>query len=147
MSDAPALPTPVHVTALSYKATRFFGFGLIFAAAYYVILYTAQRWGGVAPWLANVIGYAIIVPIHYVVHARFTFRADLHHRRAIPRHIAWQLVSCLLGSILTQGLADLLQAAPALAALIGTIVVNGMSFVVSLFWIFVGKADGQRPQV
>jgi putative flippase GtrA len=147
MSDIPALPAPVRAPGLSQKAARFFGFGLLFAVAYYVILYSAQRWGGLQPWLANVVGYAIIVPIHYVVHARFTFRADLHHGKAIPRHLVWQVASCLLGSLLTQGLAEMFQAAPALAALIGTIVVNGMSFIVSLFWIFVGRSDGQRPQV
>ncbi len=136
----------VRHAVLLRKAARYAGFGVVFAAIYFAIFYVAQRFFGLQAWAATLVGYMLIVPAHYVIHARFTFQADLDHQTAIPRQVAWQIASCLIGALLTQALVGFLHASLFIAALIGTLVVNGLSFAVSLMWVFVSKPKLVLPE-
>ena len=121
---------------LQTKAMRYGFLGIGFATLYFCVVYGMQVWGGLGPTAATCVGYAVIVPLHYIVHARVTFRIQVNHAQALPRHLVWQVVSCLLGAGLTGAAATIFHATPLAAAVLSTLMVNGMGFVMSVWWIF-----------
>ena len=117
-------------------AARFLAVGLVATALHAVVGVLAAS-AGLAPTLANAIGFAVAFAASFAGHHAFTFAGRAPARRSLPRFAAVQAslfalsqASVLIGASLTEGEAS--RFLPAL----GAVVVPPMSYVLNRWWAF-----------
>jgi putative flippase GtrA len=121
------------------KFLPYLGVGGTGAAAYVAIASILSQ-VGVVLWLAGAISYAVLTPIMYIGHYRFSFGTDASHRSAFPRYLALQALGFTMAWYLPLLFGGLMPA-PIIFTLVSAIVA-AMNFFLMKFWTFaVSKSD------
>jgi putative flippase GtrA len=121
-------------------------FGVVGLAATAVnsLVYLAALARGVAPLLANLLGFACAFALSFFGHLRWTFRqAGAPARGALLKFIATALGGLASNSFMTWLLTAVLQLPPASAVAAILFVTPVLVFVLSRHWVFV-RAGGAR---
>ena len=115
---------------------RFVAAGSFAAAIYFVLMLTFLHLGAhsaVAALLAHFLAFFV----GYTVQKRFAFRSSSTHSRSLPRYALLQL-SCAGSAVLAATVSSAIVAAsPMTVAAVTTVVLSGVSYVLSSRWVFV----------
>jgi putative flippase GtrA len=118
----------------------FLGVGSL-GALTYVLLASVLTSAGLSRSVASGLCYAALIPIVYLGHQIFTFRASIIHRVAFPRYVAIQAVGLIL-SVALPLMVD--PAVPAFAVYaVVCVAVAVLSFLLMKFWVFVDRNHGR----
>ena len=140
VASAPG-PAPIGEQALRFAAV-----GLVATAAHAGVA-LAVAWAlGLAPVLANLVGYLAAVAVSYGGHARLTFGTRGDHARRLPRFAAVSLGGLLLSAAITSLVCQALGGSLVLAMACVTLVVPAASFLANRCWAFAPEpAPTARP--
>ena len=105
------------------QIVRFAGIGALATAIHVTAALISEAAFGLAPQVANLVGFASAVSLSYLGQGRLTFEADLHHRVHGPRFLASALLGLALSSALTQIIAVWLGAPFVLAMIVVMLIV------------------------
>ena len=120
---------------------RFAGVGLAATLLHVATALAASRLG-LSPQAANAAGFAAALGLSYLGHGRFTFAADLEHRRHGPRFLATAGLGLVLSSALTQAIAVWLGAPFAVAMGVVALAVPAATFLLCRLWVFAPPQPG-----
>jgi putative flippase GtrA len=115
--------------------TRFALAGGAGTAVHYLVLLALVSLAGVWPGPAAFAGAAVGACVVYLLNRRYTFASSRSHAAALPRFA----LMAIAGAVLNGVLVGLLSAAGVyflLAQVAATIVILGINFIVSKWWIF-----------
>ncbi len=114
---------------------RFLISGIGTAVLFFALSYLFAR-GGMTPFFASVIAYAIAFGVGYTVQRSWTFQANTSHGRALPRYFILQAACALISGGVAEAAVRYLGATPFFMSVLTTLVAGGVSFVVSRVWVF-----------
>jgi putative flippase GtrA len=110
-------------------------FGLIASGVHILTALSAASFG-LAPLVANIVGYSCAVSVSYLGNALLTFRTGAFRRAQFVRFLAVSLSAfCLNQSIVFLGVHRLGRPFPQ-ALVVAVVVAAGFSFLLSKFWAF-----------
>lgn len=89
---------------------------------------------GIAPLLANVIGFSVAFNVSYFGHRNWTFASDSAHRTTFWRFLTVALTSFALNEALYSVLLQFMNYDLALAIVL--VAVSALTFVLSKLWAF-----------
>jgi putative flippase GtrA len=122
---------------LRRDAAWFVLIGLCALATHWVVLVLMVTAAGLAPLVANVVGFLAAVNVSYFGHRELTFSAQhLPHRRTLPRFSAMAGSTFLLNEAMYWALLSWTTVRYDAASLIVLATVAGLTFLLGKFWAF-----------
>lgn len=119
---------------------QLFRFGVIGLTALGVHLFAVMimvSMLGLAPLIANVIGFLIAFQVSYWGHYKWTFEAEhIPHKMAYARFFFTASCNFIFNEILYAGLLYNTELPYDLALFIVLIFISALTFIVSKFWVF-----------
>ena len=126
---------------LAGQVARYGVAGVVATAVYFASVMLLVEPGGLAPVSAAVVATMIVIVTSYVINRAFVFRTSRSHASAFARFVVASLLSIAVNAGLMH-LATRVLAWPYLAgAVLTTVVVPPLNFVINYVWAFSG--DGK----
>ncbi len=120
----------------------FGGVGIAASAVHYVVALSANELDSAAPWVANMFGWLVAVPVSYFGHACVTFASSGYERNLNLSHVsAARFVCTALLTLAVSQCAILvfigwLSMAPRIAFASVIAITATVSFLVNKYWAF-----------
>lgn len=122
---------------------RFLLSGASTTCVYFILSYLLIR-AGWRPFSANIASYAIAFLFGYLLQRTWTFRGRHPHREALPRYLAAQLGCALTVAVAADLAMSSLHPSPFLLSLGAASSSAGISYVVSVLWVFPAQSTKSR---
>jgi putative flippase GtrA len=117
------------------RIVRFVCVGVGVAVFFMVLTYLLVS-GGVAPFLASIVAYALCFVVAYLLQRFWTFEAKHPHREALPRYLALQVGCAVFSGLVPQVAIDRFGATRLVAVGLATIAASVLSYVGSTLFVF-----------
>lgn len=91
---------------------------------------------GAPPFVAGTAAYATAFFAAYLTQRGWSFRWKHAHRDAFPRYVAAQTLAALISGVVAHVCMSGFGLPPEAAALLAACAASGISFLMSLFWVF-----------
>lgn len=122
---------------MSGKFVRFVIVGSGSALLYFALMWLCRASLGLTPFLATLCAYGISFCAAYTLQHKWTFRSDAAHLVTLPRYALVQIACALLTASITQAVSHIYPQAPGwMLAGVSTVLASGLSFALSLMWVF-----------
>lgn len=120
---------------LGHRLTRFVIVGGGAAALLAGLTYLFLRLGA-PPFLGGLVAYAVAFAVAYVLQRNWTFRRSGSHRHTLPKYFAGQVLCAAVSGAVTHLLVQVWGQDPGPSAVVATVIVSALSFVLSSTWVF-----------
>lgn len=127
--------------SLARQVAGFAATGGIAAVLYILLASSLVAWLGLAPWLASVMAYAVMVPAAYLGQRTISFASRASHRHAFPRYVVVQCFGLVMGAILVQTLHSVWEMGAILAFSLTAVVTSLATFIAMRAWVFWEDGD------
>lgn len=118
--------------------------GLIATLAHYAAMGLLITGFEIRPLAATFVGSWVGSLVAYGLNRVRTFRSQVAHRQALPRHLAMGVASIALNAFAFEILVRFLTWPTAIAQIAATAICLMMNFVVMKFWVFRGRSLTER---
>ena len=98
---------------------------------------------GVQPFIAGCAAYAVSFCVAYLLQRGYTFAGRHAHREALPRYVAAQACAGLVAGVATALAQERLGLGHELSSAAGTIAASATSLLLTAFWVFPGRRQGE----
>ena len=96
----------------------------------------AHHFGGLEPFNANLVAFAVAFLFSYFGHRNLSFRSPGRIRRSMPRFFALSLTNLVLNQVIVYVVSGIMGYAYWIALGVMVVVVPTFTYMVSALWIF-----------
>lgn len=118
---------------------RFGLVGLCATGTYFVSTLLLHRYVPLSLPVAAAVSFAVVVAMNYVAHYSWTFRSDRAHAAAIPRFLATSVGGLAINTVVVALGGRWPGARQTTILLVGAVVVMIWNYLLSRFWVFIGR--------
>lgn len=127
----------------SGKFVRFLIVGAAVAVFYFILCYLFRVGLELSPFSATLAAYPICIFCGYLGQRWLAFRSKARHTRSLPRYAILQVAVALTTAFSTQWATQTMGFNPFYMAAFATVIASGLSFLVTLSWVFSEPAGSE----
>jgi putative flippase GtrA len=129
------------------KVVRFVIVGTTVTVLYFALCYMFRADLDLRPFFATLAAYPICMLCGYLGQKKFAFRSNAGHVRSLFRYTMLNLAVALTTAFSSQWATQEMGFSPFYMSVFATVVAGGVSFFVSLFWVFSEPAASERRRL